>query len=618
MKVYNEVVIDKIKKAISKGEERGLSGAGIDLLLASLKKEIKEKYNFTDELFDEHRRVALSRLSINEGRDYYKCPDCGANLDHGEKCDCQTKSFKKKVKVSSPSQEKRSKTTVSNQLNDTEIAEEVDDPRTWLKYNEAVETTQTQILNNLRADIQDELTAVKNYDTHADEAEKAGFADIAKVLRDIRDEEKVHIGELQTVLAKHDKNYQQMLDDGEKEVKEELTESTKKQLRDARNVLADPNSTNIERTNARATINKHEFGRKAAEHLAKVPTEEGIMKNIRIQSARNNTEQGIREKKRIKPTNDDSTTAISESFLAELNNILTESGERLQYLTLLKNYQTLTESVLDPINKERCPDVFKGDKMLPKVRTFILSILNDFKAQANFPIDIKNIYMIGSSTGYQYNITSDIDIEVETNLDQKKFNQIFKIIPKGITLPGTERPINIFIIKDNDKYDFDKAENVYDVMGDKFLKKTDKATATVPYQYIKDLSTFFMNGCELALNKFDRDVQEMKEYLRLDPKTMEISEKEKHEAVTRKLVDLRNDVDVVRMAHHILFAFEKEGYENMPFKVNIEVPNKEDPRYSVNNLVYKMVDKFGYLERLDAASKEGKKLIKEVEDQYGK
>ena len=56
----------------------------------------------------------------------------------------------------------------------------------------------------------------------------------------------------------------------------------------------------------------------------------------------------------------------------------------------------------------------------------------------------------------------------------------------------------------------------------------------------------------------------------------------------------------------------------MPFRVNIELPEKGDPRYSVNNLVYKMVDKFGYLERLDAASKEGRKLIQEVESKYGK
>jgi hypothetical protein len=56
----------------------------------------------------------------------------------------------------------------------------------------------------------------------------------------------------------------------------------------------------------------------------------------------------------------------------------------------------------------------------------------------------------------------------------------------------------------------------------------------------------------------------------------------------------------------------------MPFKISIDLPNQSDPRYSINNLVYKMIDKFGYLTRLDDGVKEGNKLIKEVESKYGK
>ena len=196
----------------------------------------------------------------------------------------------------------------------------------------------------------------------------------------------------------------------------------------------------------------------------------------------------------------------------------------------------LLESVLDPINKTRCSDIFdKNDKMLQNVRKFITDIVDKFKEHVNFPLNIRNIYMIGSSTGYQYSLTSDVDIEIELGITKDQKWELLPIVPKGTLLPGTQRPINLFILSKDEIYDFDKAENVYDLVRDKWLKKTGKKNVDIPYQYIKDLSTFFMNGCDLAISNFERDVRELDEYIDLNPDTQEISVKEKFEAIDRKL-----------------------------------------------------------------------------------
>ena len=217
----------------------------------------------------------------------------------------------------------------------------------------------------------------------------------------------------------------------------------------------------------------------------------------------------------------------------------------------------LLESVLDPINKIRCSDIFdKNDKMLQNVRKFITDIIDKFKEHVNFPLNIRNIYMIGSSTGYQYSLTSDVDIEIELGITDDQKWELLPIVPKGTLLPGTQRPINLFILSKDESYNFDKAENVYDLVRDKWLKKTGKKNVDIPYQYIKDLSTFFMNGCDLAISNFERDVRELDEYINLNPNTQEISIKEKFEAIDRKLVDVKNDVDQIKMAHHVIFAFE--------------------------------------------------------------
>jgi hypothetical protein len=45
---------------------------------------------------------------------------------------------------------------------------------------------------------------------------------------------------------------------------------------------------------------------------------------------------------------------------------------------------------------------------------------------------------------------------------------------------------------------------------------------------------------------------------------------------------------------------------------------KQDPRYSVNNLVYKYLDKFGYLEKLAKYEKEGKEILKNAKKKFEK
>jgi rubrerythrin len=82
----------------------------------------------------------------------------------------------------------------------------------------------TILLNNIRGDIQDELTAIKGYDEHAEKAEKFGLKNVAELNRSIRDEEKVHIGELQALLNKFDKEFEKSIDDGEKEAEDVLKE----------------------------------------------------------------------------------------------------------------------------------------------------------------------------------------------------------------------------------------------------------------------------------------------------------------------------------------------------------------------------------------------------------
>lgn len=81
--------------------------------------------------------------------------------------------------------------------------------------------SKAELVQAIRMDIASELEAIYLYDAHA----LATTDPVArKVLRDIRDEEKQHVGELMTLMRYLDPNFEGFLEDGEGEVKTMMQE----------------------------------------------------------------------------------------------------------------------------------------------------------------------------------------------------------------------------------------------------------------------------------------------------------------------------------------------------------------------------------------------------------
>jgi predicted nucleotidyltransferase len=270
------------------------------------------------------------------------------------------------------------------------------------------------------------------------------------------------------------------------------------------------------------------------------------------------------EKERLKTVLEDlqrTTTPKDFLFSSEKLRRKIKTGKAFKTLNEL-DFENIRESVLDPVNKERCPEIFdKNEEIKESTQTFILEIIKDFKNSLDFDFNIEDVWLIGSSTGFQYSFTSDIDVALITDISKKMLGKILNLIPKGLMLPETQKPVNVFLTFKNEEYDKQKAENIYDIKNKKWIKKTEGKNIKLPYSYIADLSKFFMNGCDLSISQYERDKKEYEEYQKLDPKTQEITENEKAEALDKKLLDLRNDIDSIRLAHHVIFSFEKEGYE---------------------------------------------------------
>ena len=430
-----------------------------------------------------------------------------------------------------------------------EQKDEVTDMETKNTEMETSNEHLVEVLNNLREDLRGELEAIYNYEARAAIAEKYGYDDIAEILRDISDEEKVHCGELEVLIEKYDTVFKDKKEEGRDEVEEELSEDVKGKT----------------------------FEESYKAYIYK-----------------------------IKSLN------LTESEKIKFKNHLLE----YKRLKTTWNNKSLTESELDPVNKTRCRDLFdENDVLLPNVKAYLLELLEKFKKDSQYPFEVRNMFIIGSSTGYQYTLTSDIDVTIESTLTSEQISDVYSLLPHNVLLPGTNRPINFFCMPADKSLQENDAENIYDVFKDTWVKKSEKNKVVLPYQYIKDLSRFFIDGAELALSRYRQDKQEIEIYRAMDVEKHEITQEEKIEKISQKLVDLRNDIDALRLIHHIIYSFRGEGFNGQLFKVNIELANAGDPRYSPNNLVYKMIDRFGYLEKLKETAKEGDKLITEIEEE---
>lgn len=270
----------------------------------------------------------------------------------------------------------------------------------------------------------------------------------------------------------------------------------------------------------------------------------------------------------------------------------------------------LNENVLDPINKTLNKDLFiEGKEIIKeKVKNFIVDNFLRWFEKIGFKKErVNDFYLIGSSIGYQYTDTSDIDVTVDTDLTEAEIEKLKTILPNNNLLLNTKHPVNYYLktLKETEK----DADVIYNLKNDKWLKKSKKENVEVSASYMLEITKFFMSGIQDRLAELERDKIELEIYKNYSPEKIEISQKEIDSLISNKETEIKSDLDALYIAYHIIRGFRKEAFqEGEPFEVLIDI-NMKNPNYSVNNLVYKTLERYGYLEKLEKAKEEREKLL---------
>ena len=144
----------------------------------------------------------------------------------------------------------------------------------------------------------------------------------------------------------------------------------------------------------------------------------------------------------------------------------------------IAQHTALEESILDPIHKVLNRNVFGPDKkMIAKVRTYLIDTFNEWLAD-NLDYDttdIKRMELVGSSTGFQYTDTSDLDVNVVLEGITKP--QIDKVWTK---LQGSCLAPSICSYLAPDAKDETRYDAIYDLLNDDWVKEQKKEDVHIP------------------------------------------------------------------------------------------------------------------------------------------
>lgn len=264
----------------------------------------------------------------------------------------------------------------------------------------------------------------------------------------------------------------------------------------------------------------------------------------------------------------------------------------------LKEY--LGESILDPIREKLNPILWMNDKLKKSAKAHIVKKAEAW-LKAYTDKKIEKMFLLGSMAGFQYNDTSDIDVNIVIPITDEKLKEMTKFLPNGGILPGGEsHPINYFL-SNKVKEEWKKAGSIYDILADRWIirpKKDEPGDIVRNYRAIIEIARFFISGAESAIAEYNSDVNAYETYKSYLEDAREEDKEEIQQLVNFKINEILADLDSIRIAHKMIRSFRKEAFEKgKSFEVSTEILVK-DANTSVNNLIYKYIEKLGYFSRM--------------------
>jgi hypothetical protein len=273
--------------------------------------------------------------------------------------------------------------------------------------------------------------------------------------------------------------------------------------------------------------------------------------------------------------------------------------------------KNLKESILDPIKDKLNPDLWNNEKLRKSAKTFILKKIETWLDAMGVKHEIKHVFIIGSMAGYQYNDQADIDVNIVVSIPNEKAEKIRKILPNGHMLPGTKHPVNYYI-ENSIKKEWKKGP-IYDVLKDTWINKPSKEKMKPVignFRAVIEIARFFIAGIDAAISEYESDIHAYETYNSYLDDAKDDKEEVEQE-MERKKNEIIADLDSILIAKHMIKALRKEAFEKEAKELEIStVIEMKSADTSINNLIYKYIERLGYFEKINKILNEREKWNK--------
>jgi len=254
------------------------------------------------------------------------------------------------------------------------------------------------------------------------------------------------------------------------------------------------------------------------------------------------------------------------------------------------------ESVIDVPHKTYAKAIFDNadteePKLKESIRQIILKQIEEFKKYA----PVVKFTLIGSILTKQYRDDADLDINVlfdvpenERETKRKEIASSLKDI-NGKTIPGTNHPINYFVLTDpalkerNDRL----SDGIFDIVKNEFVKKPEPFTFN-PEKYTKDFDAK-VKQLDVVTGELKRDLIDYEDLKRMDKEDVEGLEK----ILSNKLKEIEDGIKSLIDSGDQTLKDRKEVFDADLTPDEIREFGKKNAL--PKNVIYKMLEKYHYL-----------------------
>jgi len=291
------------------------------------------------------------------------------------------------------------------------------------------------------------------------------------------------------------------------------------------------------------------------------------------------------------------------------NGFLNEVGIKIKqpedHTSELKGW--IKESVVDFEKKDLNPALWSGKKLKKEASNQIWKAIEDVLKEADIEKDrLTSVMIEGSNLTYYYNKYTDIDIhlyiENVTEVEKEKISVPIKSFNKeGNVIKGSKNNLELYLMDETQLKRLSGPR--YDLIKDKWL--ADPRKINVPAEIYKaavEIALTFARDLDLAIGELKRDIieyialeTEIEDMLNVDIKKLEKTKQFKVGEIKADMEALSIKEQSIKDMRRRAYSEEYEPKEETLYYIK---SGDTDRSYTLNNMVFKILQRFGYVDPL--------------------